>query len=75
MIEQAAGRTHRPGQPADEVEIEFLIGCAVEWQCWLQANKDAAYAMLDGRKKLTYCSKTVEKMPWGSTALWPLNKS
>lgn len=71
--EQCMGRTHRPGQPEDEVDFETLIGCSVEHQCWVQANDDAVYAGLDGRKKLTYCSKTVEEMPWGSNALWRKN--
>ena len=72
--EQMYGRLHRPGQQADEVWFEILIGCGVEYACWIQALKDAHYAVLDGRKKLTYCSKSVENMPWGSNALWPLHK-
>lgn len=70
VFEQVCGRTHRPGQTADEVWFDVLLGCDVEYECWVQANKDAEYATIDGVKKLTYCTKTVGVMPWGSSPLW-----
>jgi hypothetical protein len=52
--EQLIARTHRPGQEADEVWFEVVIGCKTEWQCWRQALRDAAYeTQMEGRKKLT----------------------
>lgn len=60
--EQMMGRTHRPGQKADEVWVEVAIGCMVEWDCWVQARKDAAYASkIEAKKKLSYAT-VVNKM-------------
>jgi hypothetical protein len=70
--EQVIGRTHRQGQEADEVWVEVLIGCEVEWQCWCQAMKDARYASsIEGMKKLTYA--TVDqtfRVPSSDGYLW-----
>jgi len=70
--EQLLGREHRPGQEADEVWFEVLVGCKVEWECWCQAMVDAKYASkVEGPKKLTYA--TVDrtfKPKFGENALW-----
>lgn len=70
--EQLLGRTHRQGQMADEVWVDVLIGCEVEWQCWLQAVRDARYASgVEGPKKLIYATvdKTF-KFPPNDGFLW-----
>lgn len=55
--EQLLGRMHRPGQEADEVWCEVAVGCLVEWECWMQARKDARYASaIEGPKKLVYAT-------------------
>lgn len=41
--EQLLGRTHRPGQPADEVEVEFLVSCEEHLLALDQALRDARY--------------------------------
>lgn len=74
VVEQILGRTHRPGQEADEVWAEVFFGCRVEWECWLQAMRDAEYASeIEGPKKLTYA--TIERTftpEYGGNALWPV---
>jgi hypothetical protein len=70
--EQLLGRTHRPGQDADEVWVEVLFGCKVEWECWCQAMVDARYATkMEGEKKLVQATvdRTFE-IPSGRDALW-----
>lgn len=70
--EQLLGRTHRQGQEADEIWVDVIIGCDVEWQCWKQAVKDAKYASgIEGVKKLMYA--TVDqafKIPSPDGFLW-----
>jgi len=41
--EQLIGRTHRPGQLADEVEVEFIVSCREHLDSLDQAIKDARY--------------------------------
>jgi hypothetical protein len=41
--EQLIGRTHRPGQLADEVEVEFLVSCREHLESLDQAMNDARY--------------------------------
>ena len=41
--EQCLGRTHRPGQLADEVEVEFLVSCEEHLLALDQALRDARY--------------------------------
>jgi hypothetical protein len=41
--EQLIGRTHRPGQMADEVELEFLVSCKEHLEALDQATRDARY--------------------------------
>jgi hypothetical protein len=70
--EQILGRTFRQGQLADEVWFEVVIGCRVEWECWLQAMRDAEYASeVEGQKRLTIA--TVDKkfqLPPEDGGLW-----
>jgi hypothetical protein len=70
--EQMIGRTHRPGQLADEVWFEVVIGCRVEWECWKQAVRDATFQTeLEAPKKLTYA--TIDRtfsMPVEDGELW-----
>jgi hypothetical protein len=70
--EQILGRTHRQGQEADEVWADVLIGCAVEWQCWQQAVKDARYASgIEGPKKLMYATiDQTFRVPSSDGLLW-----
>lgn len=42
--EQLLGRTHRPGQEADEVTAEVLIGCAEHVEAWARAHAEAEMA-------------------------------
>lgn len=74
VCEQILGRTHRPGQEADEVWAEVYFGCRVEWECWLQAMRDAEYASkIEGPKKLTYAAIERTFTPeYGGNALWPV---
>jgi hypothetical protein len=44
--QQMLGRTHRPGQPADEVEVDVLLGCKEHANAWRRAVS-AAYAIRD----------------------------
>jgi hypothetical protein len=41
--EQLLGRTHRPGQTADEITFEFLVSCVEHLEGFEQAMKDARY--------------------------------
>jgi hypothetical protein len=70
--EQLLARTHRPGQEADEVWVEVVIGCRTEWECWRQAMRDAWYAShIEGRKRLTIA--TIDRkfgIPLGDGGLW-----
>ena len=73
--EQLMGRTHRPGQEADEVWVEVFFGCRVEWECWLQAMRDAEYASkIEAPKRLTYATieRTFNPMQQDGTPLWPV---
>lgn len=71
-MEQLIGRTHRRGQEADEVWVEILFGCAVEWECWLQSKKDAVYQTdIDNPKRLLRATIDAQfKPPYGSGPLW-----
>ncbi len=70
--EQIIGRTHRPGQEADEVWFEVVIGCRVEWECWQQALRDAKYAsQVEGPKKISLATIDVDfKVPGFDGGLW-----
>lgn len=71
--EQLIGRTHRQGQPAEEVWFEVVIGCDVEWECWQQAMRDTDYAeQIDGRKKLSVATidRTFKQVPLTDGGLW-----
>jgi len=71
--QQLLGRTHRPGQEADEVWVDVFIGCKVEWQCFQQALRDAHYASkMEASKKLTYATIDRFEPPWGENSLWPI---
>lgn len=41
--EQMLGRTHREGQPEDEVTVEVALGCYENWKVMMQALRDAEY--------------------------------
>ncbi|GMV17953.1 MAG: hypothetical protein AMXMBFR56_61770 [Polyangiaceae bacterium] len=42
-VEQQIGRTHRPGQTADEVEVDFVVSCEEHLLALDQAVRDARY--------------------------------
>ncbi len=42
--EQLLGRTHRPGQKADEVSVDLLLGCIEHFDAWERARSEAAMA-------------------------------
>jgi hypothetical protein len=44
LIEQLLARTHRPGQRADEVTAEILVGCIEHIQAWTRAVAEAEMA-------------------------------
>jgi hypothetical protein len=70
--EQIIGRTHRQGQEADEVWFEVVIGCQVEWDCWLQAMRDAAYASeVESKKRLQMATIDQKfRLPAEDGGLW-----
>jgi hypothetical protein len=70
--EQLIARTHRPGQEAEEVWVEVVIGCRVEWECWRQAMRDAWYAsQIEGKKRLTIATVDQKfRLPPGDGRLW-----
>lgn len=41
ILEQLIGRTHRPGQMADEVKVDILIGCIEHVEAWARARAEA----------------------------------
>lgn len=43
LAEQLLGRTHRPGQEADEVSFDIVVTCAEHVGAFWQAWKDASY--------------------------------
>ena len=43
-MEQLMGRTHRPGQKADEVNVQIMLGCWETWNAWNHANGQSAAA-------------------------------
>ncbi len=52
--EQMLGRTHRDGQQADEVTVEFLLGCKEHWDAWklALAGAEAARDTLGSPQKI-----------------------
>lgn len=56
--EQALGRTHRSGQPEDQVIAEMAIWCAADWSAWEKILADSRY-MTDSMlgAKVSYCDK------------------
>jgi hypothetical protein len=54
LLEQLLGRTHRPGQRADEVEVEILVGCIEHLSAWESARAEAVMSrdMLGQPQKL-----------------------
>ena len=71
VVEQLVGRTHRPGQDADEVWVEIAMGCSVEYECWIQAMRDVRYAeAVEGSKKLTRATVSPFELPKRDGALW-----
>ncbi len=43
VMEQAISRTHRDGQPEDEVNVQILLHCRALWECFAQARRDARH--------------------------------
>ena len=43
LWEQMLGRTHRDGQPADEVRYTVALACSEQWAAFQQAVADAVY--------------------------------
>lgn len=73
VYEQCIARTHRPGQQSDTVTVDILVGCAVEWECFQQAQRDAHMASnLENPKKLEAATITTFRPPWGLNPLWAL---
>lgn len=70
--EQLLGRTHRQGQQAEEVWVEVVVGCKVEWDCWRQAMRDARYAeQIEGKKRLTIATVSQGfELPSEDGGLW-----
>lgn len=77
--EQGLGRTHRPGQEADEVFNEVFLHSRELWSCFFQARKDAAYieATTGQKQKLQYASidvlsddEALKKMMFSDDPLW-----
>lgn len=71
--EQLLGRTFRDGQLAEEVNVEVVVGCAVEWQCWLQARRDAEFhESFEGEKRLNIATidHKFNRLPAEDGGLW-----
>jgi hypothetical protein len=60
--EQLLGRTHRAGQPADEVSYEAYLPCDDLMDAFRKAQADARYLedTLGARQKINYCSIDIE---------------
>lgn len=43
ILEQLIGRTHRPGQLADEVSVDIAFACTEHWGAFQAARRDAEY--------------------------------
>lgn len=59
--EQLLGRTHRPGQTADEVTVDVLIGCVEHAEAWQRARAEAVMSsdMLGQPQKILIADVTV----------------
>lgn len=76
---QLLGRTHRHGQPADEVSCDALIGCREHVTAWLSAMADGYFTVDTSGlpSKLLYCDATMPDdaeldRRTGTTARYPL---
>lgn len=58
--EQTLGRTHRPGQPNDQVITDVAIWCNADFNAWAKILADSAY-MTDSMlgAKVMYCDKVM----------------
>lgn len=63
QVEQLLGRTHRPGQEADEVTVQWLIGCMEAEKGFKQARADARWLeeSLGSKQKLCYADLVDER--------------
>lgn len=77
--EQTLGRTHRPGQMADEVTADLLLHTRELWSSFFQARKDANYieTTVGQKQKLQYASiditsegEAMNRMLYSSDPLW-----
>lgn len=74
--EQMLGRTHRPGQEADEVEVYVHLGCRALFDSFEQARADCRYQehVLGSRQKLndaTYVDiPTLQEVSLREGKLW-----
>lgn len=59
--EQLVGRTHRPGQTADEVTVDLLVGCVEHTDAWARAQGEARMAgdMLGTPQKILLADTTM----------------
>ncbi len=59
--EQVLGRTHREGQPEDEVSCDVPMACSEQWEAFNQACADALYIQdtLGQPQKLCFADKTM----------------
>lgn len=59
--EQRLGRTHRPGQDADEVTVDVLVGCIEHAEAWERAVAEAkmAYDMFGAPQKILIADVTM----------------
>jgi hypothetical protein len=59
IVEQMLGRTHRPGQEADEVIVDWFGGTPETEAAIYKAIEDARYQeeTITGRQKLLYCTR------------------
>lgn len=61
IMEQVCGRTHREGQPNDEVTVDVYLHTHSFQRAWLSAMRDAEYMeSLLGPQKLVYGTKTFD---------------
>lgn len=72
IVEQMFGRTHRPGQLADEVVMDLYLHTAIAESSYIQAYQDALYieGVTGNEQKLVYGTKSFESR----TPLPPMKK-
>jgi hypothetical protein len=72
LVEQVLGRTHRPGQTAEEVLVKWWNTGAIAEACYWRARNDAKYKQETafGNQKLNFANKINEPEDKGQDDEW-----